>query len=66
MIPEEVENRVAKYFFHNFMPEDVLTNLEEYLLCHCRDVEEEDIDIDLLVYEAVGIIRDTLHGKKLK
>lgn len=66
MIPEEVENRIARYFFHNFMPEDLMTDIEEYILCHCLYTEEEDIDIDFLVFEAVVILRDRLHGMKLK
>lgn len=34
MIPEEVENRIAKYFFHRYLPEEVRIEVEYRLLTH--------------------------------
>lgn len=67
MIPEEVENRIARYFFHNFLPEDLMYEIEDLLLPQCLCEEnEEDIDIDSLVYQAVIMLQDQLHGKSIK
>ncbi|MBB6447869.1 hypothetical protein [Bacillus benzoevorans] len=31
MIPEEVELRIAKYFFHMYLPDEVMREVEEKL-----------------------------------
>jgi hypothetical protein len=31
MIPIEVENRIATYFFHHFLPEEVMEQIVELL-----------------------------------
>jgi len=49
MIPSEVENRIAKYFFHMYLPDDVLTKVEDRLLPSCITIEDEAIDHDELV-----------------
>lgn len=66
MIPVEVENRIAKYFFHNYVPEDVMALIEDALLMHCLEYEEEDLDFDELVLWAVTIIREEMYGKKFR
>ncbi|NLX75689.1 MAG: hypothetical protein GXZ13_07715 [Synergistaceae bacterium] len=32
MIPEDVENRIAKFYFHNYLPWDIMEELEMLLL----------------------------------
>lgn len=67
MIPIEVENRIAKYFFHHFLPEEVMEHLIELLLPICLEAdEEEDIDQDELVRQAVSMLEDRLEGKSIK
>lgn len=60
MIPEEVENRIAKYFLHNYLPEEVMMEIENRLLSICLCMEEEELDLDGLVNLAIGILRDRL------
>lgn len=67
MIPVEVENRIAKYFFHHFLPEELMEDLIGLLLPLCLEAdEEEDLDQDELVRLAVLIIEARLDGKTLK
>ncbi|MDN4607357.1 MULTISPECIES: hypothetical protein [Sporosarcina] len=67
MIPEEVENRIAKYFFHNYLPDEIMYELVDLLIPQCLNVEDEnDLDQDGLVTEAVLILRDRLDGKSMK
>ena len=67
MIPIEVENRIAKYFFHRFLPEEVMEQIVELLLPLCLEAdEEEDLDRDDLVRKAVTIIEARLEGKSFK
>ncbi len=33
MIPTEVENRIAKYFFHRYLPEEVMMTIVINSLC---------------------------------
>lgn len=35
MIPEEVENRVTKYFFHNYLHDGVMMEVVDKLLPSC-------------------------------
>ncbi len=35
MIPVEVENRIAKYFFQMYLPDEVLLQIEDRLLPTC-------------------------------
>lgn len=66
MIPEEVENRIAKYFFHNYLPDEIMYELVDLLIPQCLNVEDEnDLDEDGLVTEAVLILRDRLDGKSM-
>ncbi len=41
MIPEEVENRIAKYFFHNYLPNEVMYEIVDKLLPLCTYAEKE-------------------------
>lgn len=64
MIPEEVENRIARYFFYNYLPDEIMYELIDLLIPQC--LNEEDLDFDELVTEAVLILRDRLEGKSIK
>lgn len=67
MIPIEVENRIAKFFFHHFLPEEVMEQLIELLLPQCLEAsDEEDLDKDELVRQAVLMIEARLEGKSFK
>lgn len=66
MIPVEVENRIARYFLHMYLPEDVMMKVEERLLLSCILNEEEDLDQDELVRWAIEIIDKQLEDKRFK
>ncbi|OCA87883.1 hypothetical protein A8F94_08580 [Bacillus sp. FJAT-27225] len=67
MTPIDVEHRIATYFFHRYLPEKVLIELESTLLPLCLMVEEEgEIDKDELVKIALDIIEHHLEGKDFK
>jgi hypothetical protein len=67
MIPVEVENRIATYFFHRFLPEEVMEQIVELLLPLCLEAdEEEDLEQEDLVRQAVTIIEAQLEGKSFK
>lgn len=66
MIPVEVENRIAKYFFHNYLPEEIMDEIIDVLIPQCLNVEEEDIDHDDLVMDALLILLALLDGKSIK
>lgn len=61
MIPIDVEQRIAVYFMHQYLPEEVLNELVRVLLPLCLMVEEEeDLDKDELVKIAIQIIDNHL------
>ncbi|MBP3040965.1 hypothetical protein J9303_15885 [Bacillaceae bacterium Marseille-Q3522] len=66
MIPIEVENRIAKYFFHLFLPHEVMIKIEDKLLPTCIWTEEEDLDYNELVRWAIEIIDRQLENKKFR
>ncbi|MBL4951663.1 hypothetical protein JK635_05330 [Neobacillus sp. YIM B02564] len=66
MIPTEVENRVAKYSFHRFLPEEVMVKIVDRLLTACVWDEEEDLDFDELVRWAIEIIDEELEDKRIR
>ncbi|SDZ69087.1 hypothetical protein SAMN05421736_1471 [Evansella caseinilytica] len=67
MIPIDVEHRIAVYFLHRYLPEEVLIELEGALLPLCLMVEEEEeLDKDELVKIAIQIIELHLDEKRLK
>ena len=60
MIPEEVENRIATYFFYRYLPDEIMEKVEEGLLTRCLEIEEEEIDMDELVLWAIRVIDDEI------
>ncbi|MEI3611412.1 hypothetical protein [Pseudogracilibacillus sp. SO30301A] len=66
MIPEEVELRIARYFFHMYLPDDVMRSLEAKLLPSCIGMDEEELDHNELVRWALEIMDKQLDGKRLK
>ncbi|WP_053220033.1 MULTISPECIES: hypothetical protein [Bacillaceae] len=66
MIPLEVENRIARYFLHRYLPDEVQQALEEKLLPSCIWNDEEDIDEEELVRWAIEIIDKELRDKRFK
>lgn len=67
MIPIEVEYRIAVFFFHNYLPKDIMMQVEEALIHPCLEAEkEEDLDHDELVWMAIDMIKGQLEGKSLK
>ncbi|ADC51467.1 hypothetical protein ACOSZF_23610 [Cytobacillus firmus] len=66
MIPEEVEIRIAKYFLHMYLPDEVMRKVEEKLLPPCIWKGEEELDYDELVRWSLEIINQELDGKSFK
>lgn len=66
MIPTEVENRIAKYFLHMFLPHEVMMKIEDRLLPTCIWTEDEDLDHDELVRLAIEVIEKQLKNKRLR
>lgn len=66
MIPIEVETRIAKYFFHRYLPNEVMNEVEGRLLPSCIWKEEEDLDHDELVRWAIEIIDRQLENKRFR
>lgn len=67
MIPEGVENRIARYFFHNYLPDEIMYELVDLLIPQCLNIEDEsDLDQDALVTECVFILLERLQGKSMK
>ncbi len=46
MIPEKAENRIAKYFFHNYLPDEMMMEIVDKLLSPCICTEKENLDFD--------------------
>lgn len=44
MISQEVENRIARYYFHRYLPTSVMDELESLLLPHFSGDEEPSAD----------------------
>jgi hypothetical protein len=66
MIHVEVENRIAKYFFHKYLPDEIMMEVVDRLLPPCIWMEEEDLDFDELVRWAIEIIDQQLEDKRFK
>ncbi len=66
MIPSEVENRIARYFFHMYLPEEVMMNVEDKLLSSYIWMKEENLNHDELVNLAIEIIDKHLKEKKFR
>jgi hypothetical protein len=54
MIPAEVENRIATYYFHRYLPDEIMEIVVNGLLTRC--FESEEIDMDEMVLWAIHII----------
>jgi len=62
-----MENRIARYFFHNYLPDEIMYELIDLLIPQCLNVDgEQNIDQDALVLEAVSILQNRLEGKSIK
>jgi hypothetical protein len=66
MIPSEVENRIARFFLHMYLPDEVRMKVEERLLPSCILNEEEDLDQDELVRWAIEVIDKQLGNKRFR
>jgi hypothetical protein len=66
MIPSEVENRIARYFLHMYLPDEVRIKVEERLLPSCLLNEEDDLDQDKLVRWAIEVIDKELGNKRFR
>jgi len=66
MIPLKVENRIASYFFHRYLPEEVMIKIVDRLLTHSVWSEEEDLDFDELASWAIEILDQQLEGKQFR
>ncbi len=58
MIPSEVEDRIAHYYFQRYLPEKVMIELEEKLLSFY--LEDEEPSTDEMVKLALTIIDHAL------
>lgn len=63
MIPIEIENRIAKYFFHMYLPAEIGIKVEYCLLKICDHLDEEALNHDELILLAIRIIDDYWLGK---
>jgi hypothetical protein len=66
MIPTEVENRIARYFLHMYLPDEVRIKVEERLLPSCLLNEEEDLNQDELVRWAIEVIDKQLGNRRFR
>lgn len=58
MISIEVENRIARYYFHRFLPNRVMKELESLLLPYY--LEDEEPSADEMVQKAIKLIEERL------
>jgi len=58
MIPSEVEDRIAHYYFQRYLPEKVMMEIEETLLSFY--LEDEEPSADEMVKLALTIIDKAL------
>lgn len=58
MISQEVEDRIARYYFHRYFPDHIMEGLESLLLPHF--LEEEEPSADDIVRMAVKYIDGAL------
>lgn len=66
MIPVEVEIRIARYFLHMYLPEEIMREVEAKLLPSCIWTDEKDLEHDELVHWALEIINKQLDGQHFK
>lgn len=61
MISSEVEDRIARYFFHRYLPEDVRLEIVGTLLpFYLIDDDEDESSADEMVKLAIDIIDSQL------
>ena len=61
MISSEVEDRIARYFFHRYLPEDVRLEIVGKLLpFYLTDDDEDEPSADEMVKLAIDIIDSQL------
>ena len=61
MISSEVEDRIARYFFHRYLPEDVRLEIVGKLLpFYLLDDDEDEPSADEMVKLAIDIIDSQL------
>lgn len=60
MIPKETEQRIAYYFFHNYLPASIKTALETLLLAYYLD-EDEPVE-DEMVEKAIRLIDEAYYS----
>ena len=61
MISSEVEDRIARYFFHRYLPEDVRLEIVGKLLpFYLIDDDEDESSADEMVKLAIDIIDSQL------
>lgn len=58
MISDEVENRIAHYYFHNYIPTKIGEELESLLLPYF--LEDDEPNPDEMVRMAINFINDAL------
>ena len=58
MISGEVENRITRYYFHNYIPTRIREKLESLLLPYF--LEDDEPDPDEMVRMAINFINDAL------
>ena len=58
MISEEVKNRIARYYFHNYIPTKIGEELESLLLPYF--LEDDEPNPDEMVKMAINFINDAL------
>lgn len=58
MIPIEIENRIARYYLHNFLPTQIMEELESLLIPYF--LREEEPSAEEIVQLAITFINDSL------
>ncbi|UUX35233.1 hypothetical protein [Fundicoccus culcitae] len=59
MISEEVENRIARYYFHRYLPTSIMEELESLLLPYF--LEKDEPSADEMVRLAISYIEKELN-----
>lgn len=60
MIPIEVENRIALYYFHHFLPLPIMEELEALLVSFC--LEDVEPSADEVIRQAISFIDNALEN----
>jgi len=64
MIPIDVQNRIAKYFFHKYLPEEIMNEIEDRLLPSYIVSEQQDLDHEEMVRWGMEIIDQEFENKR--